>query len=232
MNLIKHARKYNSVLFSILLLFTSVGCHGEPTPALNPEPKTVYLKTTECKPCKLPIAPELPQFSFTFNTNTIQNTKSISSINVSIPPASNTTQILNVSKMEPIYDDDEFLIIAEDINNDGYNDLALTTSYGITNKYIDYWIFDNKNNKFSFIGNYPILSINKQNNTISSYEAHGDGGMIFTSTNYSFIKEKLTVTSQEIQTKNGFNNYTNSKYILQNGQLQLKSQQTITYHKD
>lgn len=67
--------------------------------------------------------------------------KSIKKINVSI---NGSQQTLMVSQDTSILDGDIGYISFADINFDNVPDLALTTSFGTPNLYLDYWIFDPK----------------------------------------------------------------------------------------
>ncbi|HEY0037877.1 MAG TPA: hypothetical protein VGB66_14370 [Longimicrobium sp.] len=48
-------------------------------------------------------------------------------------------------------------LIAEDLDRDGYADLALSTAQGMVNLYYDYWRFDSRGGHFVALGNYPVL---------------------------------------------------------------------------
>lgn len=47
-----------------------------------------------------------------------------------------------------------------DINFDAAPDIAITTSFGLANLYMDYWVFDPVNKRYDYIGNLCELKIN------------------------------------------------------------------------
>ena len=48
--------------------------------------------------------------------------------------------------------------------------MALTTSFGTANLYLDYWLFDSSTKKFIFVGNFSQFKIDKKNKTLTSIE--------------------------------------------------------------
>lgn len=54
---------------------------------------------------------------------------------------------------------DIMLVESYDINFDGIDDIAISTSFGLANLICDYWLVD-KEGSFQFIGNYPKFRIN------------------------------------------------------------------------
>jgi|GEM_PF-963501 len=77
-------------------------------------------------------------------------------------------QILPVSADTSILDGDLGYISFADINFDKVLDLALTTSSGTPNLYLDYWIYDVKQKKYISVGNYPKFTINENKKTLSA----------------------------------------------------------------
>jgi len=71
--------------------------------------------------------------------------------------------VLNVSKDTTIINGDKGYILFDDINFDGIPDIAITTSFGLANLYMDYWVFDKNNNKFKYVGNFPKFTIDPTN---------------------------------------------------------------------
>ena len=53
-------------------------------------------------------------------------------------------QRLELSPDTSMLDDDKGVVLFDDINFDGIPDLAISTSFGLANQYMDYWIFDNR----------------------------------------------------------------------------------------
>lgn len=48
-------------------------------------------------------------------------------------------------------------VLFGDINFDGVPDLAVSTSFGTANQYLDYWIYDPAAKEYAFVGNFPRL---------------------------------------------------------------------------
>ena len=47
-------------------------------------------------------------------------------------------------------------------------DIALTTSFGLANLYLDYWVYNTDTNKYIYIGNKVKLNINSKTRTLSN----------------------------------------------------------------
>ena len=60
------------------------------------------------------------------------------------------------------------IISFSDINFDNIPDIAVSTSFGVANQYFYYWIYDPKNKNYQMIGNYPKLSPNSIDKTLSA----------------------------------------------------------------
>lgn len=76
--------------------------------------------------------------------------------------------ILNISKDTSMLDGDKGLIVLQDINFDSYPDIAISTSFGASNLYMDYWIYDKGKNKFRYLGNFSRFTINKKDKSLSN----------------------------------------------------------------
>lgn len=79
-----------------------------------------------------------------------------------------TQQVLTISPDTSMLEGDIGYISFADINFDGVPDLAITTSFGAANLYLDYWIFNVQQKKYLPIGNYPQLIINEQKKTLKA----------------------------------------------------------------
>jgi len=77
-------------------------------------------------------------------------------------------QILPVSPDTSLLDGDIGYISFADINFDKVPDLAITTSFGTPNLYLDYWVYDTKQKKYISVGNYPKFTINEQKKILSA----------------------------------------------------------------
>ncbi len=61
-------------------------------------------------------------------------------------------------------------ILFDDINFDGQTDIAVTTSFGTPNLYLNYWVFEPRQNQFKFVGNYSRLKLNHKDKILSNTE--------------------------------------------------------------
>lgn len=68
-------------------------------------------------------------------------------------------QTLKTSPDTTLVDGDMGHLSFSDINFDGIPDLAITTSFGTSNLYLDYWVFNIEQQKYVFVGNYPQFTI-------------------------------------------------------------------------
>ena len=75
---------------------------------------------------------------------------------------------LRVSPDTTLTRGEQGLISFEDINFDNFPDIAVSTSFGVANLYMDYWIFNRENNNFLRIGNYSRFSLDPKNKTLSN----------------------------------------------------------------
>ncbi len=76
--------------------------------------------------------------------------------------------LLNISIDTRMLDGDKGIISFEDINFDGIADIAVSTSFGSGNRYMDYWIFDKEKELFIKIGNYARFSLQPQKKWLSN----------------------------------------------------------------
>ena len=77
-------------------------------------------------------------------------------------------QTLPITEGTSMLDCDIGYISFSDINFDNIPDLAVPTSFGTPNLYLDYWVFDEQQKKYIFVGNYPQLSIDKAKQIITT----------------------------------------------------------------
>ena len=76
--------------------------------------------------------------------------------------------VLNVTDDTSMLDGDKGYISFEDINFDGVPDLALTTSFGLANLYLDYWVYNTKSNQYDYIGNHVKFKLNNKLMSLSN----------------------------------------------------------------
>lgn len=80
----------------------------------------------------------------------------------------NVEQTLPVTEATSMLDGDIGYISFSDINFDGVPDLAIPTSFGTPNLYLDYWVFDPGKRKYEYVGNFPQFSIDKAEKIITT----------------------------------------------------------------
>ena len=75
---------------------------------------------------------------------------------------------LNISEDTSMLEGDRGYISFADINFDAIPYVAITTSFGLANLYVDYWVFDPVNKQYDYIGNFSELKINSKDKTLSN----------------------------------------------------------------
>jgi len=75
---------------------------------------------------------------------------------------------MNISKDTSMLDGDKGYISFADINFDSIPDISITTSFGLANLYMDYWVYDSGNKAYSYIGNFSSFKINNKSKTLSN----------------------------------------------------------------
>lgn len=65
---------------------------------------------------------------------------------------------LPLSRDVSIIEGDTGYVQFRDIDFDGHRDLAVTTSFGVANLYLDYWVYDADKSGFRYVGNLPDLT--------------------------------------------------------------------------
>lgn len=76
------------------------------------------------------------------------------------------SQRLVISDQVSLLQGDKGFQSFQDINFDGHPDIAITTSFGTPNLYLDYWVFDSINLFFVYLGNFPQFQLDKKNRTL------------------------------------------------------------------
>lgn len=78
------------------------------------------------------------------------------------------THKLTVTADTMLFRGDRGYVSMEDINFDGSPDLAITTSFGAANLYLDYWVYDTNAKQYIPVGNYSRLIPDAQTRTLST----------------------------------------------------------------
>lgn len=116
-----------------------------------------------------------------FNTTTPCKYKNIS-INISMEKIADDEKLLKqlnvtnndkkstllISKDASILQGDKGFISFIDINFDSVPDIAITTSFGLANLYLDYWVYNADKEYVYYIGNFPQFKINRKNKSLSN----------------------------------------------------------------
>ncbi|PKM46526.1 MAG: hypothetical protein CVV05_02290 [Gammaproteobacteria bacterium HGW-Gammaproteobacteria-1] len=75
-------------------------------------------------------------------------------------------QLLEISPDTSMLDGDKGVVLFDDINFDGIPDVAISTSFGLANQYMDYWVFDKEKNQLSKVGNYVRFALHPSDKSL------------------------------------------------------------------
>jgi hypothetical protein len=75
---------------------------------------------------------------------------------------------LQITADTSLLEGDRGIIAFEDINFDGIADIAISTSFGLANQYMDYWVFDSAKKGFDKIGNHVRFNLHPADKTLSN----------------------------------------------------------------
>lgn len=67
-------------------------------------------------------------------------------------------QDLPVANGITLFEGDRGYVLLQDIDFDGHYDIGVTTSFGVANLYLDYWVYDASEQNFRYVGNFPQLT--------------------------------------------------------------------------
>ena len=99
------------------------------------------------------------------------------------------TFTLAITKDTSILEGDNGFVLFDDINFDGNTDIAITTSFGVANLYMDYWVYNPADNKFDYVGNYVKFALDSKTKTVSTVVK--DGAAKYDKASYSWNGTKL-----------------------------------------
>ncbi len=180
----------------------------------------------DCQPCAFKAAANAPDLSLLFQLRSrADGTRVVEEIIVQ--QAGQELQRLKAPGMESVFPNETFLLDEPDLNFDGYHDLALATARGAANTVAMYWLFDPSNNRFTPLGSYPWLTVDTARKRLTSYERGGDGGLIYTATEYMFDKNALMVMRRERQERQPRGGYRKIIEERRNGKLQIVQRQKV-----
>jgi len=182
-------RRIHGVLLSLFL----VACQ-ERVALQDPAPALV----SDCHPCTFSVGPNTPAYSFTFQIDSSSgDNKAISAIVVRRGTSRESDQL--AVDMTPVAKKGKFFFGAADLDFDGYRDLVLATSRGVANTYAQYWRFAPQTGRFVPLGKYPIFTVDTAGRRLHTYERGGDGGRIYQSSEYGFVRDTLRILKSESQ---------------------------------
>src|SRR5882724_5480318 len=81
----------------------------------------------DCQPCMFKAAADAPDLSLTFQLRNRPSGERVVE-EIIVQRAGQEVQRLKVPQMEPVFPDEAFLLDEQDLNFDGYKDLALATA--------------------------------------------------------------------------------------------------------
>ena len=182
---------------------------------------------SDCQPCTIRVAPQGPEYSFFFDVKINPDGRRVVA-SVRVVRNNSEVQELKVHNMTPMPPNREFFFGGIDINFDGFRDLELITSRGVANSSADYWIFEPDTEKFHYLGNYPVFTLDPEKHRLKSYERGGYGGMVYTSSEYAFVDGKLELTRCEKQEATAQENVF-SRVVQErvNGELKVTQRETV-----
>ncbi len=180
----------------------------------------------DCQPCLFQVAAGLSDYALVFQTHTLAGGERVVDAIV-VQRAGQEVQRLSVPAMEPVPPGGTFFFDAPDINFDGYNDLALAVAQGVANTYAMYWLFDPVRGRFTALGRYPWFTMDTTRKRLATYERGGDGGLIYTATEYAFSNNVLIVLRRERQERHPQGGYRKITEERRSGRLQVVQTQTV-----
>lgn len=173
----------------LVVVLGLTGASGQVTPPSH---------VKDCRPCTFSPGGDLPPYSFTFELKTTAGERVVEAIKVT-RPGSEAPQILPVTGMDPIGEDETFFFGGVDINFDGYLDLMLVIGQGGANAQAAYWLFDPETKSFKPLGTYPMFKLDKEKQQLATYSRGGYAGLSYDSRTYRFLDNKLTLIREEKQ---------------------------------
>ncbi len=94
----------------------------------------------------------------------------------------------------------------QDVNFDGYADLAFLRVTGVANAWSDYYLFDPLTKRWQFnaeLSDYPNITRNEEKRTLSFYNKGGYGGAWYESGTMQWLDSKVLMMRREEQISGG-----------------------------
>lgn len=183
----------------MLAALGAAACGREAPPAPTQDAAPGFV--ADCRPCRFQIGPGLEPFAFTFEIDSTGDGRAVTAIQAR-PDGAPQAERLPVHAMvrEP---GQKFFFGATDITGDGNLDLMIATSRGVANTYADYWRFVPDSNRFAYLGNYPVLTVDTVMRRLKTYERGGVGGRVYQAREWGFEGDSLVVLREEVQEATG-----------------------------
>lgn len=106
-------------------------------------------------------------------------------------------QHLPISSGVSMIEGDRGYILFEDINFDQRPDVAITTSFGTPNLYLDYWTTAENAKDFDYVGNFPQLSVDQASRSLSAEERVNAAN--YQNTTWRWDNAQLVIQEESLQ---------------------------------
>ncbi len=163
------------IIFPLLPLLFLQPCLAQEINTLN---NTCEFSFEKLDPCSYQINSK-PITVTIKSTNIADDEKLITQL---VTNVNENSQTLTVIENTSLLEGDIGYISFSDINFDDVPDLAITTSFGTPNLYLDYWVFDSATKQYVYVGNYSEFTLDKKNQTVTTTVK--DGADSYTTTKW------------------------------------------------
>lgn len=127
----------------------------------------------------------------------------------------------------------EALFAFQDINFDGSNDISFVSIRGAANAWSDYYVYDPAQKHWHLVEelrDYPNISLDEKNHTLSFYNKGGFAGAWYESGTLDWERGKPVLIRKEEQTSDGENTeaFIRTIWVYNNGALKVASKVRIS----
>ncbi len=168
-----------------LSLFASATAHCQDAPH------------TVCSPCKLDVRNGVTPYSITYDLMHASYERQLVR-QLLVSQDGRIVQRLKVHREVPFLANEIPSLSGVDVNADGFQDIQFVTAQGVANTYADYWLYKPSLKRFSYLGNYPVLTRDPETHLLKTYET-SQGGVQYASRQYAFRGGKLELMRSETQ---------------------------------